>query len=239
MNQKRTRIYVKANIEKNEIQYSGISFSEFVQYLTCPLENLVQLKGEYCGDSCICGFEVAEGTVSINKLSSECIYYWGEFCFVDCFDPLSILELSQQQIAELLYLAHAGQPLTSPFFECLHNRFVYLSHDDGWYGKLYCRNVNDFISVLSQKIASQLKNPPTIPNIIGTQLLQLAHSGIIIDLDDMCITCDEANLKIYTIGVDTDIDTILNNFEMLKSCAVCVYVLHSADGTWSLKSFEQ
>ena len=147
-------LYLKSNIKNCEYLYSGISFNDFIKSLNNKFENIVLLKADYIGNSFRRNFEIIEGIENIIKLAKEDIY--GDFSFVDCSKNDSIEKLEDMEIAELLFLEHMKYPLNSPFFDALGNRFVYLSHDNDFYCKLYCKTENDILNMLSYKIQNKL-----------------------------------------------------------------------------------
>ena len=53
-------------------------------------------------------------------------------------------------------MAHKKEPLGRRSSRLLKNRFVYLSHDDGWYNKVYYRRISDFVGMLSKVIPYKL-----------------------------------------------------------------------------------
>ena len=91
-------------------------------------------------------------------------------------------QLDRQQVAEILFLAHMGEPIESPFFAPLGNRFAYLSHDDGWYGKLYCRDMGEFMSVLWKKLTGKANTPTPVK--MQNELLSMAQKGLAIDMEE-------------------------------------------------------
>jgi len=230
MNKTRKKIYININLENEEIIYSGITFIEFIKYLNQPLQNIILLKADYMGNKCEHNFEILEGTERIAKLFDEDIYNYGDFCFIDYQEKNVVSNLSEQNVAELLYIAHMFKPLESPFIDMLQNRFVYLAHDDGFYCKLFCKDMNDFMVVLCKKIFG-LKIYD-IQNTIFAKLIELSSSGIIIDLDEM--QKDDSNIKIYTIGKYSNMDIVLNNFEKMKNNAIKSNNLRYNNGNWIL-----
>ena len=72
---KRSKLYIKANTEERSFTYSGISFSEFIQYLDNPLDNLLLAKGDYMGNAQAHHFELLEGATEIRALAEGGI--WG------------------------------------------------------------------------------------------------------------------------------------------------------------------
>lgn len=224
MKKERRKIYVKVSPEKNEVIYSGIEFAEFIQYLTQPIDNLLLLKGDYFGNRCEHNFELLEGREIVEKLTREDVHNFGDFCFVDYISPQKVNDLSEEQIAELLYLGHMFRPLRSPFLEQLHNKFVYLAHDNGWYCKLYCRNLSDFITVLCKKITANIpiKNMCEPSDDVKEKMLELAKDGLLIDLNDLSRKSENVEIKFYIVGSYSDMDTIQNNFQQIRDNALRV-----------------
>lgn len=226
------KIYVKANATDSSVVFSGITFAEFEKYLVKPIDNIMSLSG---GSSCISWqteferrLELFEGRELVKSLTRENLYALGDFCFVDYGKPSAPQELSEQQIAELLYLGHMIKPLHSPFFEPLENRFAYLAHDDGWYCKLYCRDVSEFLPVLCRKIAAGKKTPFSADAQQG--LRQIAENGLLIDLKE-----DSGPMvKVYTVGEYENMDDVLNDWENIKANAEKTNMLTLCGRKWTL-----
>ncbi|MBA5770603.1 hypothetical protein H3285_29620, partial [Escherichia coli] len=70
-------------------------------------------------------------------------------CWIDFEDVELLNQLTPQEVAEMLYLAHTRRHLRSPFYYKLQNNFVYLTREDGRYNKVYYRNLNHFYMLLS------------------------------------------------------------------------------------------
>ena len=237
MNKIRKIVYVKLTPERNEIVYTGITFAEFFKYLRQPIENLMTIMG----DTFVFGlkyeriFELFEGQELVKELTEADVYNLGNFCFVDYVSPGRTEELTEGQMAELLYLGNMFKPLESPFFEVLQNRFAYVSHDDGWYCKLFCRNIEEFVSVLCGKIIANVDSAlcKTMDSI-GKELLLLATEGILIDLDEL--SCKKGNIdgEVYVIGEIFDIDATLNNLRETKENASRVCILHGDGNGWNI-----
>jgi len=234
----RVIVYIKTNPKKNEIVYSGIEFAEFIRYLQQPIENLMIITG---GCGCISGstkyergLELFEGYELVQKLTEKSDHIFGDFCFVDYSSPKNTEKLSEEQIAELLYLGHVFKSLHSPFFEALQNRFAYLAHDDGWYCKLYCKDLNDFIPVLCNKITSSIDVAEGITDVIGEELFQLTTKGILFDLDKLCYKEGKISLEVYLVGEFLNMDTILNNLQKVKEKASKICILQNDEKGWNI-----
>ena len=235
------KIYVKAFPENNELIYTGIEFAEFMRFLTQPIENIMIITG-----GCVCigidtrferKLELFEGPALVEKLTQENVHSFGNFCFVDYVSPDKTSQISEQQIAELLYMGFMFQPLHSPFFEPLQNRFAYLAHDDGWFCRLYCRSLCDFMTVLCKKIIS----PKPVQNIaepteqIKESMLELATDGLLIDLGELSCKSHSAEVKLYTVGEYSDMDEILNYFQNIKDSASRTYTLSCNKNGWHIE----
>lgn len=240
MSKYRTKLYINANLDKNEIIFSGIEFREVIQYLHPALNNLLLLKGNYIGDDCKHNFELIEGKESIKQLAADNIYDYGDFCFVDFEQVADVEKLTDLDISELLFLSHMRRPMKRTFFERINNRFAYLAHDDGWYCKLYCRNFNEFSTVCAGKIINFIekqvrKKICNIDEAIQRLLLDFAEMGTLIDLDDTEIHDDKYAVHVYTVGKYTDMDIVLNNLNSLKANASHHIELCYKESTWTVK----
>ena len=236
MDKIRKKVYVRIIPESNEITFSGIEFTEFIRYIPYPLNNLLLLKGDGFGNRRVYNFELFEGQECVLSLSKEHVHDYGDFSFVDYSTSNAVNELSKEQVAELLYLGHMHSPLKSPFLEVLKNKFVYLAHDDGWYCKLYCQNINDFITVLLRKIASNfpVKNICEISDCVTERILIQARDGLLIDLDEVVSDNGSATLMLYSIGEFVDMDAIFNDVGRIKCNAARVTRLCYYKEIWLL-----
>ena len=86
---------------------------------------------------------------SVNLLSEEDIYSWGNFCWIDYKNNDSFPNLKPQEIAEILYFGHQHEPLTDVKVIPLNNTFMYYAHDDGWFSKIYYSSWDDVSSLLN------------------------------------------------------------------------------------------
>jgi len=230
-------IYVASNSE-SEITYSGIKFHEFYKYVEPKIENMALLKGDYLGKKCVNNFELLEGREQIDEFAEEMRKIpniLGDFNFLDYHNAEAIARLSDEEIKDILFLSHMWHPSANLFFEVLQNRFVYLSHDDDWYCKLYCRNPCEFVQIMLGKIASWAKLPiPSCSSVIIGQLLQLIASGVFIDLEEM--NCDKkgADVRIYTIGEYSNIDDVFCNLKNTMNNAIQINNLLCNEEGWEI-----
>jgi hypothetical protein len=73
---------------------------------------------------------------ALPKLAEDNIYSYGDFCWADFSRESSPRDLADDEIAELLFFAQMIRPLRSPSISGLQNRFLWDSHDDGWYSSV-------------------------------------------------------------------------------------------------------
>lgn len=244
MNKLENIIYVNANKEKHEYIYAGIKFMEFIEYLQRPLENIILLKANYIGNNFQKNFELLEGCEYINELANENIYNWGDFHFVDYSKKGNINNIKDKEISELLYLSHMHYPLDATFFKSLENNFVYLSHDDGFYCKLYSKNREYFSNILANKIrkCTEDKSGFMVKNIstrVQSLLLDMAESGILIDTNELNCYNNEAVLNVYLVGKYFDMDEIFNNYGKLKSGSIKIIQLIYVKDKWDLYEIQE
>ena len=221
-------MYAKLSLEANEAVFSGITFADFIECGSIQAENLLLLKSGYTGDKQRYNFELLEGKDDIAKLALENIYHYGDFCFVDYADPVSVGKLTGEQIAELLYMAHLFKPLKAPFFDTLLNNYVYLSHDDGWYCKLYCKERQNFSSILFSKLLKSLQKDfsntvLSLPTELTKKMVELLAHGLFIQLDipmqrsKAAKKNKVASIKLYEVGEYENMDDLYNNAKHLQS----------------------
>src|SRR5690606_13912669 len=93
---------------------------------------------------------------NIKQLITDNVYDYGDFCWLDFDDEEKLDLLSNEEIAELLFLGHMKNHLRAPFYGKLSNRFAYLADEDGLLNKTYYKSWVDFYHVLGTSIALKL-----------------------------------------------------------------------------------
>jgi hypothetical protein len=223
------------NYDQYVITY-GIEFKEFIESFPIKLKNLLLLKHR---------FQDAEFNMhtlleyvpneKINRLIQDGVYGYGNFCWVDFNGVEGLNDLSGQEIAELLYLGHIKQHLKQPFYQKLGNRFAYLAHDDGWFNKVYYRDLEDFYQILGAVVGrkmSQLHTKKTLlgirrsmefPAVPGRTLHQVSHlikEGAVISLERREEGRQRIEIPIWVIGDFIDMDDMYDHAQTLdlESC---------------------
>ncbi|MFJ7953316.1 hypothetical protein ACIQZG_17565 [Lysinibacillus sp. NPDC096418] len=169
-------IYIHMNDVDKFVIFSGLKLTQFVASVQ-PLHHLLLLKHSY-EDGAFnmhthLGYVPDEEVAHFVKKSAES----KELCWVDFMDERKLNQLTPMEQAELLYISHKKEPVTSPFFNKLQNRFVYYSSDIEKMTKIYFRHLNDsellvanvFNSLIQEKERSisfwRRKVKSTIPSL--------------------------------------------------------------------------
>ncbi|MEG0259656.1 MAG: hypothetical protein RR595_01380 [Lysinibacillus sp.] len=149
-------IYVHMNDVDKFVIFSGLKFQQFVASVD-PLHHLLLLKHSYEDGfyNMHTQFEFIqdEEIQKFVKKSSES----KELCWVDFMDEKRLNQLTPVEQAELLYISHKKEPITSPFFNKLQNRFVYYSSEIEKVTKIYFRHLSDYDLLVSNVFNSLLK----------------------------------------------------------------------------------
>jgi len=212
-------IYI--HVEEHVTIFSGIKFADFIECTAISIENMLLLKANYVGKKHFRKFELLEGMDDISELLREDIYNYGDFCFVDYISTESVNRLSNEQIAELLYLAHIFEPLKSPFFEVLQNKFAYLSHDNGWYCKLFCKEWQISVSILLNKLQKNIQtavcnNEYTLPKNLIEIIQKSVMSGLLVSVDLSKKQRKMCTIKLYEVGKYENPDILFNTIKRDK-----------------------
>ena len=231
----RTKLY--CNLRGEAITMSGMCFAEFMKYLPAPPERLMVISGGSGMISANSGiercFEIFNTPELIGELEAENLYACGDFCFVDYADDKFPKRMSEKEIAELLYLGRMFRPLNSAFFDTLDNKLAYLSHDDGWYCKIYSRRTADILAAVLGKIAAYagMHAKPGSAEFISA-LKHSAERGIIIDMNGLQKTPSGLSVDAYFAGEFDDMDEVLNKWDSLKGKSDCLRIEY--DDGWHI-----
>ncbi|MCP3776620.1 hypothetical protein NLX71_25595 [Paenibacillus sp. MZ04-78.2] len=235
-------IYMIYNENEQSVTSMGIEFIDFINCLTIEPNNILLLASGYTGEDYHYGLRLEfVRNQNLNDLYKENVYSYGDFCWVD-FDWIFTLDnLTPHEKAELLYLGYYKQPLGSPFFEKLNNKFVYLAHDDGWFNKIFYKDKNQYIDVLgrlvSNRVKSYRKNVSPLSQDIGEQLALFAKDGILIDLYRVIKSRNSVEIPFNVIGKIMDFDDVYNNMERHKAKAKSEYWLVYKKDEWVIRSY--
>ena len=240
--------YIDANFKENYFIYYGMEFREFIRFSPIGLENILVTDGNYITNNFNRSWllETANGKEEIFELSKEDIYGLGNFHWIDYNNEVDLDNCTPNEMAEVLYLSHFGKPLKSPFFNRINNSFVYLAHDDGWFCKLYCRNMSVFKDTIANKIIdcfSTNKRRKIYPMAedIKNEIFELTKKGLLIDFSSININRNNKyiSLNYYTVGHYGDMDEMYNNLERNKHRADIKGTIEHKNKTWRIYTFNK
>ncbi len=235
---KKTLLYVNGDLKNRVFIHTGIGCQEFFDAVKENLNNILLLKGDFMGDDCLNHFELFEKKETILALIKEQSNRFGDFCYVDYKDKKSLTQLSPQDAAELLYLAHMFKPLDTPFIKCIENNYVYLSHDDSFFVKLYCKKSNDYAAILAKKLETMISRQVQINPIDAETrdtLLSLTEGGLLIDFDKAKCNGDKYALPIFMVGKYENMDIIYHEHEKLTINSNFLKILTYTHGHWRIE----
>ncbi|ULO06511.1 hypothetical protein H1230_26445 [Paenibacillus sp. 19GGS1-52] len=235
-------IYMIYNEKEQSLTSMGIEFIDFINSLTNELNNVLLLASGYTGEDFHYGLRLEYlRKEHLSDLYKENVHHYGDFCWMDFDNVASLDNLEPQEKAELLYLGHYKEALSSPFFEKLNNKYVYLAHDDGWFNKVFYKDKNDFIDVLRRLISNRLKsykkNVAPLSHDVGEQLALLAKDGILVDLYRVIKSRNSLEIPFSVIGKIMDFDDVYNNMERHKAKANLEYWLMYKNNEWMIMSY--
>jgi hypothetical protein len=132
----RDYLYVWRDLERQCLVVSGIEFKDF---LPCLKSRggivLLDHQFEMATYDPNTSFDFVQAS-DLSELAAEDIYSWGNFVWADYASSTFPL-ICDEEIAELLFLAHKAKPLHEVSIPSLGNQFLGYEHDDGWYLRLY------------------------------------------------------------------------------------------------------
>ena len=241
MRRARDVFYINANFNENYFILYGMEFAEFIRCNPVELDNILVTEGNLFGNNFnnTLLLETINGKKRIFEISKEDTYGLGNFHWIDYDNEVDLDNCSPDEKAEILFLSHFGKPIKSAFFERLHNNFVYLAHDDGWFCKLYCRDIRLFKELLSNRIINSFsidkrrKIYPISENI-QSEIFGLTNKGLLIDFPN--IRTDDKNMSVnfYAIGKYEDMDAMYDNLEQKKHSAKVKGTIEYKNKTWSI-----
>jgi hypothetical protein len=223
-------IYLHVNYSEQFVLSNGISFGEFVASLPTDIHQVLLLKHQF-EDT-----EVHMHTLldyvkkdPFYQLAQEDVASYGDFCWVDFEEIEGADVLDGQEIAELLYLGHMKKHLRLPFFQKLNNRYVYLSHDDRYWTKVYYRYFEDFYHILGAVIGRRLsgtklersflrlkkKHYPPIPKEFLYPFMDYLKEGMVISFDHVQFSRTKIELPVWIAGDFLNMDEMLEHFQKI------------------------
>lgn len=224
-------LYMHLNDSERYLISHGISLLDFYQSMTTP-PSLLLLQHPFEGA------ELHLRTLlhyieqdQFFDVIDESDHRLGDISCLD-FDGVDALEeLEGQEIAELLYFSHLKRPLRSAFFQKLNNRYAYLSHDDGWFNKIYFQQLDDFYELASSLITKKIKagnkqkrfslfRKSTVLEGFDLSTLEslfdLWQKGAVMDFNTVLSSKGKNEIPVYVIGDYWNMDEMLEAYRRIK-----------------------
>lgn len=247
----RAVVYVHLNETKQYVLSYGIEFAEFTESLSDLINQILLLKHHF-DDGDFNRHSLLEFVPNerLKKLVKDDVYGYGDFCWVDFEEEEGLNELTGQELAELLYLGHMKDHLKPPFYQKLRNRFVYLAHDDGWWNKIYYRNMMDFYRMLGDTLVSKLTESKTEKNLLGLKkkrvlsplpielllkMKTMMREGILISIYDSVQSRTSIEVPIWILGDFDNMDDMYEDYEKLvKGSPDAKFIYDKKKTEWKL-----
>jgi hypothetical protein len=228
----RDLIYIHHNHFDQYVISYGIEFKEFMESIPIKVKHLLLLKHRF-NDADFNMHTLLEFVTQekMDRLIEDGVYGYGNFCWVDFANIEGLNELNGQEIAELLYLGHLKQHLKQPFYQKLRNHFAYLAHDDGWFNKIYYRDLEEFYDMLGNVIGMKMshlhtkktlfnlrKNRtfPPVPGKAFSQVSSLMREGVVLSLRHREEVRNRIEIPIWIIGDYIDMDEMYEEASLLE-----------------------
>lgn len=204
-------IYIFTNPISNQVQSLGVGLKYFTSAVNTIPNNLLLIKNpknlgrfdEFTRFHIVSGHEAVKDFIDRQAEEVQATTKWIDFKYESLFQ-----QLSDQEIAELLFLGHTDAPLNQPTFYKLGNRFTFFgsTYPNSYpTTKMYYRDIHDFFKqlghVLADKVTADIQDqkprflfrkkpvvktikPVSIPQkpILG-HLARLSHDGIVITFE--------------------------------------------------------
>jgi|GEM_PF-475204 len=197
--------YIKLDRQAGCVVSSGVSWEEFYTGIEHKPANLLLLSG---GGS----FEAYHQELQLDyliggdpeKYVKAVEHAFGNFVWVDFEDLADLDNITNQELAELLYFNHRSEPLYGFHFDRLCNRYAYYSHDDEWSVRVYMENLEDYRPVVMHKLMKEFKGRKRsiapLPAEIITRLMDMFEQGAAVDFDEITVTDTDTSVWVYPIG---------------------------------------
>ncbi|NGP46350.1 hypothetical protein G4V62_15875 [Bacillaceae bacterium SIJ1] len=226
---KRKSLFYILNLQEQQMVLThGMSFYDFRKATRFPLKNVLLLKEDSLLPDVnlhtMLPYATAETMPLLDKKTE------GKMCWVDVDDMESVNTLTDIDIAHLLFLGHKMGPVRTPFSPVLHNRYAFLSQDDGFYTKIYYQKATNYIFLFGQFITSQYAKHlqkkrflfsqkevvPALSIELATHLFELSEDGLVLQFSETETNRTYIRTPLWLIGSYSNMDDMLDSAEEKK-----------------------
>lgn len=211
-------IYIRIDQENNLVHTSGVTFYEFVKGINIVDKGYLILAG--FPNNCSFNMKLLLEYVSKEQAEdfiNENVYHYGDFCWVDYEKEEQLQCMTEEELAELLYMSHKKEPLHSFTVKSLNNKYAYLCHDDGWWNNIYMQDVSEYKMVISYKLMQELKGRKrTIsepPNELIDKIYEMCKDGLIIDFERK----SDNGVHLFCVGKISTMDDLENKMDRYRN----------------------
>lgn len=224
-------LYVHLNESKQYVLSYGIEFADFYHSFSDLINQVLLLKHHFDdGDFNMHTLLEYVPKEKITNLVKDDVYGYGDFCWIDFEEEEGLDELTGQELAELLYLGHKKDHLNAPFYPKLRNRFVYLAHDDGWWNKIYYRQMKDFYRLFGDTLVRKMMGSKLEKNVLGFKkkrayapipidlllnMKTMMKEGILISIQAAIQTRTSIEIPIWVLGDFNNMDDMYEEYEKM------------------------
>ncbi|ODJ58227.1 hypothetical protein [Brochothrix thermosphacta] len=226
------KVYLYLDTVTNSVISRGITFPEFIdgigkKRLPSALL-LLDKKYDTVNYNQHTNFGFIDDTEKMKQRAIVLEKQTQNFSWLD-FEEIDMLnQLTGQEIAEILYLAHRGTHLRSPFYYKLQNEYAYLSLDEGERTKVYYRDITRFYDMIANVITDRIsvlihkktlfgklrkKSIVGLPVTLLRSLKLLLKEGCVLSFDQLERTKTEIRLPIANSDEENDENITLDDNE--------------------------
>ncbi|AEV94548.1 hypothetical protein [Pediococcus claussenii] len=230
-------IYVHFESLVNLIYSRGISAGDFMNGVLQRPSNILLINGQTNDDLPIDSHTLFNELSGQDEIAEYMLTGAKQLRWIDFSQKESIGDLTDSDIADLLFMGHMGTHLSTPFSYKLQNDFVYLSLGENQV-KTYYRRLKNFYSVLNLSIlrhAETMQNEhrmmfrrvvhfDEIPQTMIRELIPVLSEGIIFAFDQAFEQDRQYRIPILMVS-DSNLAPTLRSRESLYNKAAQIAVL--------------
>lgn len=218
--------YIKIDEVNNYVLTSGMEFKDFMNGIKIKPNNILILEG-YPYNSVYSNKLFMEYITKehMESFVEEDVYSYGDFCWIDFEKEDNLKNVTDQELAELLFVSHKHIPLSKIDFDSLNNKYIYLSHDDDYWVKIYMLDVKEYKKVIEHKVLVELKGRKKqiapIPDDIINIMYDYFKSGAVFDFEQSYYN----GVRIYPVGEMEGVESIHTQLDKQRNIRNCGLIL--------------
>ena len=198
----RDYLYLWRDPRRECLVASGLEFKDFQHHLRTHTSGVVLLKHGYNE-----ALEHPSGIefvplAGITALIEDDPYDYGDLLWADFLTVKDggwkLPEITDRELAELLFFRHTARPLGAVSLDCIKNQFLFAAHDDGWSLRVYAHSWEASCDLL-RSLA------------IADSFSQTAE-GVIETIEDGTSACFISRGEFKEVECSEDIDSVLGRY---------------------------